>query len=219
MRMRGIRRDRGDDGFTLVEMIVTITIMGVISFALFGVVIEYLRTSSTTESRLSESTDQQFVSTYWQADVSSLGTRATYRPADPDPLPPSKSVWVNERPPGNCGSGAGDPVVAFTWTDFKVGTDEHTAWDYTSQAVAYVAVGPDSGGQYVLKRVRCGAGSGTPITVAHSLTAPPVPSCNPSCDPAGSLPDRVSLSMNVRNLADPRSAGYTTVLTADRRQG
>lgn len=215
-----VERKQTDEGFTLIELIVTISILGVISTALFGVVLEYLKVSANAGSRLTEGTDQQFVSTYWQADVSSLGTRNTFAPADAVPVPPSKSVWISERPPGNCGSGVGDAAVAFTWTEFTVGTDENAAWNTTAQEVAYVIVGPGSDNQYVLKRVRCRGGvAEAPITVAHSLTAVPNPTCVPSCNPSGALPDRVSLTMNVRNLDDSRSVGYTTVLVADRRQG
>lgn len=215
-----IARRRADEGFTLIELVLAVAILGIISTALFGIVLSYLKTSVSASSRLTESTDQQFVSTYWQADVSSLGTRATFDPEQSDPVPPTQSVWISAPPPGGCGAGVGTAVVGFTWTEFKVGADAATAWNFTAQEVAYVAVGPNSQGQYVLKRVRCKAGvAGEPITVARSLTAVPVATCEPSCNPAGSLPDRVSLKIDVRNLDDPRSVGYTTTLVADRRQG
>ncbi len=67
---------RDDNGFTLIEMVMTVAIMGIISATLFGVMFQYLKTTGDTGARLNESTDQQFISTYWQNDVSSLGRRS-----------------------------------------------------------------------------------------------------------------------------------------------
>lgn len=199
-----------DEGFTLIELVVTVAIMAIISSALIGVVMIYLKTTTQTRTRLAESTDQQFVSTYWQADVSSLGKRS-FNPGAADPVPSQASVVV--APAGGCGSSAGTVVVRLEWTEFKV-TDADHAWDATDQAVAYVRSGT------ALKRVRCiGGAEGSPLVVAHSLdpaTAPSV-TCTPSCSPA--LPDKVALTLAVRNAAEGSVTGYTTTLTADRRQG
>jgi prepilin-type N-terminal cleavage/methylation domain-containing protein len=210
MRWLRKRLARADDGFTLIELIVTVAIMTVISSALIGVVLIYLKTATQTRTRLAESTDQQFVSTYWQADVASLGKRS-FSPGAADPVPSEASVVV--APGGGCGSSAGTVVVRLDWTEFNVVDDAH-AWNTSEQAVAYVKSGT------TLKRVRCkGGAEGRALVVAHSLDPATAPSiaCTPSCGPA--LPEKVALTLAVRNAAEGSVTGYTTTLTADRRQG
>ncbi len=112
------RRTRGDDGFTLIEMVMTVAILGIVSAALLGIVFQYLKTTSDTSARLNESTDEQFVSTYWQNDVSSLGRRSlTLASAT---FSTDQSVFVGSAGPGGCGSAAGSVAVAFAWNEFDV---------------------------------------------------------------------------------------------------
>lgn len=216
------RRRLGDEGFTLIELIVTVSIMGVISAALFGVVLSYFQVSASTRTRLSESTDQQFVSAYWQQDVSALGRRALAGTT----ITTSQSVWVGAAAPGGCGSSVpGTVVVSFAWREFQTGSDPVTAWDGTVQEAAYVASGT------VLKRVRCKAGVVGPAhTVAHNLSGTPLVTCLDHDDAVtetptaakcadAALPARVSLTINVTDTGAASTTGYTTTLTADRRQG
>ena len=221
------RRRPGDEGFTLIEMLVTVSIMGVISAALFGVVLSYFQVSASTRTRLSESTDQQFVSAYWQQDVSALGSRALVGTT----IVTSQSVWVGAAAPGGCGSSVpGTVVVSFAWREFQSGSDPATAWNATVQEAAYVTSGS------VLKRVRCKAGVAGPAhTVAHNIVTTPAsmapsvtcldhddavsetPTAAKCADAA--LPARVSLTINVADTAAASTTGYKTTLTADRRQG
>lgn len=219
---RVTRRRPRDDGFTLIEMLLTVSIMGVISAALFGVVLSYFQVSASTRTRLSESTDQQFVSAYWQQDVSALGRRALTGGTTTT----SQSVWVGAAAPGGCGSSVpGTVVVSFAWREFQTGTDPTTAWDGTVQEAAYVVSGT------VLKRVRCKAGvAGQPHTVAHNVVGTPTVTCLDHNDAVtdtataakcadSSLPARVSMSISVADTDAASTTGYTTTLTADRRQG
>lgn len=215
-------RTRSDDGFTLVELVLAVAILGLISATLVGVVFQYLKVTTATSTRLAESTDQQFVSAYWQQDVSALGRRALSGAT----ITTSQSVWVGAAAPGGCGSSVpGAVVVSFAWREFQTGSDPVTAWDGTAQEAAYVASGT------VLKRVRCRAGVAGPAhTVAHNLVGTPTVTCLDHNDAVtetptaakcadAALPARVSLSINVTDTDAASTTGYTTTLTADRRQG
>lgn len=205
---------RSDDGFTLVELVLAVAILATVSVALTGIVISYLKVSGSTEARLGESTDEQFVSAYWQTDVASLGRRI-YDPSNAtNPVSTEQSVWLS--PAGGCGRAFGDVVVRFEWNEFPVGTDENQAWQGSDQSVAYVTA-PTSTGELVLRRVRCYPARTATQIVARHLTSKPEVTCAPTCGPA--LPDSVSIKLIGKDVSDgDKGTGYETTLTADRRQ-
>ena len=208
-------RSRGDEGFTLIEMVLTVAILGIVTATLLGVMLQYLKTTSDTGARLNESTDQQFISTYWQDDVSSLG-RQTF--SGTAPLTPAQSVFVGSAGPGGCGSASGSVVVAFAWNEFNAGVaDPDDAWNSTPQEVAYRSL--SNGSRLILQRVRCKNGvTSAPQTVAHNLTTTPTISCDTTCS-AATPPNRVSMTFTVKDAENSNSQGYTTTVSADRRQG
>lgn len=219
---------RDDTGFTLVELIVTIAIVGFVVAALVGVVFQYFRVTGSTTTRMNESTDQQFVSAYWQQDVSSLGYR-DFTAGATDPTPTRKSVWTTTAPttvPSGCRGLAG-LVIGFAWSDYAGNSDPLATWtDVTSHAAVYVATKVGTA-QWQLSRVRCSGSSTRRVVVARRLTGPPQVQCLDArgngiggCD-AGVVPDTVSITLDVRDdgTATHESTGYTTTLTAERRQG
>jgi prepilin-type N-terminal cleavage/methylation domain-containing protein len=216
VNLRRARQERGDEGFTLIEMIISVAILGIVSAALLGVVLQYALTTGDTGARLTESTDQQFISTYWQDDVSSLGRR-TFNPAT-GTFSTDQSVFPGGGGPGSCGSSVGSVAVALAWNEFPVGVAPASdPWVGTPNQVAYVTV--PNGTRFVLKRVRCRSGAtvGTPLTVAHNLTGTPTISCDTTCG-AAAPPNRVSMTFTVKDKDHPNSQGYTTTVSADRRQ-
>lgn len=210
------RLTRDDHGFTLIEMVMSVAILGIVAASLLGVVFQYVKTTSDTSARLNESTDEQFVSTYWQNDVSSLGRRSLASASGT--FTTYQSVFVGSAGPGGCGSAAGSVVVALAWNEFAAGaTAPADPWGSEPQQVTYVTV--PNGSRYLLQRIRCKAGvAGTPLTVAHSLTEAPTISCDTACG-STSLPNRVSMTFTVKDAANANSQGYTTTVSADRRQG
>lgn len=214
MLQRG-RRRRADDGFTLIELVLSVAILGIVSAALCEIVLQYLKTTTDTSARLNESTDQQFISTYWQNDVSSLG-RQTLNSSSA--LTPDQSVFVSSAGPAGCGTSVGTVVVAFAWNEFNVNAaNPANAWDTTPHEVAYVTV--PAGSRLLLRRVRCrNSAASQPQTVAHNLTTSPTIDCDTVCG-AATPPNRVSMTFTVKDAKNPNSPGYTTTVSADRRQG
>lgn len=223
---RGAFEPRRDEhGFTLVELMVAVVIIGIITAPLANVVIGYLRNADATTARLSENHDAQISAAYFAADVTSLGVRSTTYTNDPSaPYPLTQSVEENAPATGGlfpCGTAATpNAVIRFGWDDYASGAGAPP----TRIRVAYV-VQSDSSGQQQLHRLAC-TGSATvtsDLVMVHNLV-----SATASCDSA-SAPTACSGSGSatplVVNLAfvvhDPQStdaSNYQFVLTGQRRQ-
>lgn len=215
------RRARPDDGFTLIELVISVAIMGVVAAALTGIVIQHLMVTSSAQTRLNESSDLQFVSTYWQRDVSSIGIRS-FAAASADPAPSTKSVWTASFQ--GCGDTitGGQAVVSFAWNRYSGGSLPANAWAASTERVTYVAV-PATGvaGNFLIKRVWCGTGSVPTTTMARNVT-----SWSVLCDGGGcgsSLPRVVTMKLTVQDKSDAKNAavnltGTEVTFTGERRQ-
>jgi prepilin-type N-terminal cleavage/methylation domain-containing protein len=200
---RRLLRDR-DGGFTLVELLVTIVILGVIALPLANVVINYFLNSSTATARMGESHDEQIAATYWQQDVSSLGVRGAYDSAS-GTFPTQSSV--NTTLP--CTLPSGTLVISLSWNQYDA------SGNATSVAAAYLKQGTS------LIRVHCtGSTVDSTATVAHDLAA--TPTCNfgsgaVACSSGSGTPSSITLNLSV---SDPSGKGqpYSIALTGQRRQ-
>lgn len=210
MRLSGSRTEqRDDDGFTLIEMVITVTIMGIIALALTGVVISYFKTTVDTQSRMTESQDVQFAATYWQRDVASIGVRSYDAATKSFPL--QQSVGVAPA----CSLPAGTPVVTLAWSEYT--TDQSTDTP-TRMTVSYLAQA--DGSAYELVRVRCSGSTVVSTTeVAHSLNAVPTVDCDVACTGAGAnVPVTVNLNLSVLDPEGDGTVAYTATLSGERRQ-
>jgi len=221
-RGRLARRAGSDDGFTLIELVVAVAILGIVAAGLIGIVLQYLTVTSSAETRLGESNDLQLVSTYWHNDVSSIGVRG-FSAVSADPVPSSTSVWVASFQ--GCGNtiASGQPVVSFAWNRYDIGGSvPANAWDASTERVTYVAVPATGGtGDYLIKRVWCGTGSVPTSTVARNVTSWSVLCDGASC--GASLPRVVTLTLHLQDKSDPRNRGANhtgadVTITGERRQ-
>jgi len=209
--MRLIQRwralDRHDDGFTLPELIITVTIIGIIAAGLTGVVISFLTTTTATQSRLTESHDVQFAAAYWQRDVASIGVRSYDSGTKSFPLQQS----VNVTPA--CSLPSGTPVVTLAWSKY---TSSDSTATPTTVTVSYVAK-VDTGG-YNLLRTRCtGSTVDSSFELMHSLNALPTVTCDIACTSAN-VPSVVSLNVSVLDPDGHGTTALTATLSGERRQ-
>jgi prepilin-type N-terminal cleavage/methylation domain-containing protein len=88
-----------EDGFTMVELVMAVAILGIISITLGVVGTVMFKTLGQTQDRLTESRGPRFASVYWVPDVASA-----------DVVNPSTAGV-----PTVCGAAA--PLVTLQWTD------------------------------------------------------------------------------------------------------
>jgi prepilin-type N-terminal cleavage/methylation domain-containing protein len=245
MRSRnGLQGPGAEGGFTLVELLVAIVIIGVITVPLSDVLVSYLHNTDATMARLLESHDVQIASAYWAQDVASIGTRSA---APPYPLTQSVETGAPYTYPDPA---PGDPATGVTWnsgqypcgTALTPGTPRavvRLAWDDFSGfgpanvvRVAYV-VAETAAGQHELHRLRCEGPAATPliftlvsdVVLAHDLDAstPPAVEClgtsGSDCAPvpAAAVPTKVTLRLSLKDPKN-RDGAYVVPLTGQRRQ-
>jgi len=190
-------RHRGDDGFTLVELLTSVTILGILVGAISNAVVVALRTTSSANVRSTESNDMLFAAGYFGGDVQG-----------------AQSASIGTTP--KCGTD-GAVVVEFVGQDF---TDDST-FTTTTRVVSYVRrTVTNSNGTTTrqLHRLVCTAATATPsypltpstdTTVVRRLSsAAPVVNC-------GGVACSAFVQVNLTLQEESGSLGYT--LTGRRR--
>jgi prepilin-type N-terminal cleavage/methylation domain-containing protein len=209
-RVRGIAPD--DGGFTLVELIITIFMLGVVVAPLTAIVILQLKNTDATTARMSESHDAQLANAYFAQDVQAVGVRSTYTStAEPALI---QSIETNAPATGGsyaCGpAGTPNAVVRMAWDDFA-GAAVNTRMQ---TRVSYVVQGSE------LHRIVCD-GTGAVVanlTIAHDLVAPfAVVSCSTTCT-GTPVPETISLELTIRTPDSGSGPPYEVTLTGQRRQ-
>lgn len=106
-------RDARASGFTLVELLVAITIVGIIAGAISATFAVLARSSERTQALLEQSRGPKFSSAYWTPDVASSDT------VDPAGV--------------RCGT-TGTEVVTFQWTDDRQAQAQVATWSLVTTA-------------------------------------------------------------------------------------
>ena len=207
-------RIRSEGGFTLVELLVAIVIIGVITVPLSGTVVSALKNTGTTEDRMDLSHDAQISSSYFARDVAGVGMR-DLKAVNGESVPFKSSVQRDaayNQGGYTCG-GAGTPTAAV-----RLLSD---AWDPDASmtapetvVIAYYLKTVD--GSTELHRLKC-SGSDAPVDVplAHNVKPDSVTvTCSSTCE-AATPPNEITLGL----VATKSSVGdYPITLNGQRRQ-
>lgn len=204
------QRQRRDAGFTLVELLIAIVIMGIITLPLGNLVISYFLNSATTQARLNESHDAQIAAQYWAQDVASIGVRGAFDSSS-NSYPLGNSVNIGF----SCATPAGSTTL------IVLGWDEH---DSTGAKTAIrVRYALDSTGTKLL-RTPCGGADTLTAVLAHNVDTAVAPYCTINgdsthqvCSLLTGAPSSITLTLHIK---DPSGDGapYDLVLTGQRRQ-
>jgi prepilin-type N-terminal cleavage/methylation domain-containing protein len=203
-----LNRVRRDDGFTLVELLIAIVILGVITVPLCDAVIGVLHNQQETEDRLALSHDAQIAGSYFAQDVAAIGVRGDVDATDGMHF---QSVWRDAVYDAG-GQQCGDATIT---QKVRLMSDNWNAHgSVTTNVVAYY-VKP---GTTELHRVKCtgSPGSAFDVVVAHHIDPSAAISvvCSSTCENAPP-PRQVELTFT----ADlPSADPYPITLIGERRQ-
>jgi prepilin-type N-terminal cleavage/methylation domain-containing protein len=204
--MNARRRNAHEGGYTLVELIVALTILAMITGALTATFLTATNANANVSTRLHQSSDAQLIAGYWTADAQAAGG------TNPDTGTKDTNLGVSTTDDGDCGTGGADLVARFKWREWASRNDATTKDTYTTRVANYVY----RSAAHELERRTCadGASSGI-VTLATRVQSAPTVQCVAAADCPG-LPDQVSIT--VTELTD-RSAPtpYSFTLTASLR--
>jgi prepilin-type N-terminal cleavage/methylation domain-containing protein len=221
-------RPHGDDGMTLIELLISIIVLGIIIFPLIMVLEFSFSTASATTQRTADSAGAQIMSSYFVTDVQGADfvwssahptNFATAFPALDSTQPPSPSI--------QCGSttGATQTVLELQWQDLSnaitsVTYDVVTPTDGTDPAFVRHTYSVDVAGN------ACTSTGSTTLIYALDNSAGKAPTV--ICVPTSCVtPQTVRMTVNAfaTTIHNSRLYGtqgtddYTFNLTATRRLG
>lgn len=209
MRRRlSLPRDRG---FTLIELVMAIVILGLITVPLANFMLEYIDNAQQSQDTMADSADLQIVTAYLSQDVANIGVRnGVTTPANSVPTATfQQSVWTTGFT-SSCGSSITGGTIVLQLASQDAGSSGTPG---VVNYIAYVKSGT------TLVRVACPAapGSVSSSTVVTGLSAVGV-ACSTDCNSPSSPPNTVSLHLSIQASSADQNAISNFTVTGQRRQ-
>jgi Tfp pilus assembly protein PilW len=200
MKRTGHRRS--ESGYTLIELIIAITLLAAVTGAMVAAFITTNNANANTSERIHESNDAQLTAGFWAADAQAAGG------TDPSLGTTDTTLGVSKSDAAGCGTGT--PVVSFKWREW---TDRDTA--LVDTFVTRVANYFYDGSTHELRRQACANGvSSSVVTLATRVESSPVVTCDGSLT-CPSLPGRVQIIVTETNApVNTRPGPYSFTLSA-----
>jgi prepilin-type N-terminal cleavage/methylation domain-containing protein len=214
------RQPRSEQGFTLVEMIVTVVLLAMITGALSAAFVTGLRASSSSNAHVKQTNDAQIIAGFLTRDAQAAGgTDPATGVADPLLGVSTDRALANGCDiPGIRTPTPATGVVGFKWIDrsSKANTTHVANYSYVP---ANIPATPFKAHQLV--RTVCsgllGSALGSPssLVLANQVVGPPSMTCNvnQACVP---FPKTVTMQVTETNTP-PASGSYSFTLTASLR--
>jgi prepilin-type N-terminal cleavage/methylation domain-containing protein len=178
------RDDGREAGFTLLELIVAITIMGIIILPLTLAMVTGLTTTIDAQQRLSASRSPLFTSAFFSRDAQSAAKGG-----------------IDNNPSNPPGCGTGTNVISFTWKTTAPAAVHNYAASYSLHG---------SGASQTMTRTFCDNGSTSTATLAPVLgsgSPAATATCSPGCS-AASLPRTITIT-----VTKPKGGSFTLQAT------
>jgi prepilin-type N-terminal cleavage/methylation domain-containing protein len=190
---------RGDDGFTLVELLLAIAILGIIAMPLSMGFITGLRFIGRSDEKFTDSRSALISAGYFAGDVANANT-----------IVPNDATA--------CGTGTA--LVSFAWSDASAAVGAPV-----NNKVSYVYDTSDSTNKKLLRKYCAnGSATGTQSVAAISLGSTPVVTCydagnvvNATCVGARWVKMLVTQQANTPSPNDPTPTAYSFTLEGTRR--
>ena len=108
-----LRRHECDSGgFTLIELIISITLLSLITGAITASFITAFNANANSAERVHESNDAQIIAAFWTRDAQAAGG------SDPRSGTPDASLGVSTTDSGGCALGGATLVMRFMWNEW-----------------------------------------------------------------------------------------------------
>jgi prepilin-type N-terminal cleavage/methylation domain-containing protein len=209
-----VQLKRDERGFTLIEVLITMTLMGVVSLGLADLVIDALRQMSATSDRLDLAQDAQLAATYFSRDVAAVGVRDYGAAAAGESLPFKSSVQLDAAYTTEAVCGP-LPVAALRLLSDDWDISATPAVRRTAAVVYYLK---PAGEVSELHRARCVGPATTPssdvLLAANVKPGSVTVTCSTPCT-AAQVPEAITLRLL---MTRPSTGDYEVVLSGLRRQ-
>jgi prepilin-type N-terminal cleavage/methylation domain-containing protein len=198
------RAARSEDGYTLIELIISIIILATITGALSATFLTANNANANISERIHESNDAQLTAGFWSADAMAAGG------VNPVTGTTDSGLGVFTATDATCGLGGGTLVIGFKWKEWASRDSATTADTFTTRIAQYVY----RAGTAELERRTCADGTPTgSVTLATRVAAKPTTACDPSANCPG-LPNTVSITVTETNDPQTAPSPYTFTLSA-----